>query len=164
MAQEFEIQDQSIKESATNDWFEKTIVGLSADQLTYETKTLDPQSREFYEQIATGNLSELMQKMTVNMQQYYFKEIINAFFTELFTIRKSKKPKKLAFDYKGKQIMIWVEIPENDEKMEDDIFLSEATANYKFSNTGFNLSATIVEDSDKLPIPPHYINFEFQKV
>jgi len=149
---------------ATKHWFEKTINELAADQLTYETNTIHPQAKEIYERMATGKIDEVMLQMTETLQQYYFKEILGKFFNELFNVRKSKKPNKLAFDYKGKQIMIWVEIPDNDEKMEDNIFMAEAKANYNFSNTGFNLSATIVEESDHLEIPPHYVNFEFQKV
>lgn len=149
---------------ATNHWFEKTINELAADHLTYETNTINPQTKELYEKMATGKKDELMLHFTENLQQYYFREILNKFFTELFVVRKSQKPNKMAFDYKGKQIMIWVEIPDDNEKMEDDIFMAEAMSNYNFSNTGFNLSATIVEHSDHLDIPPHYVNFVFQKV
>lgn len=164
MTQDLETFDQSTKELRTSDWFEKTIVSLAADQMTYETNTLDPKSRDFYEKIATGEISELMQGIAQKMQQYYFREIIQSFFTEFFIVRKSEKPKKLAFDYKGKQIMVWAEIPENNEKMENDIFMSEAIANHQFRDTGFNLSITVVEDCDNLSIPPHYVNFEFKKI
>jgi hypothetical protein len=155
--------NESLHEATTN-WFEKTISELAADHLTYETKTIDPHTKELYEKMATGKKDELMLHFTENLKQYYFREILNKFFTELFIVRKSQKPNKMAFDYKGKQIMIWVEIPDDNEKMENDIFMAEATSNYNFSNTGFNLSATIVEDSDHLDTPPHYVNFEFQKV
>lgn len=151
-------------QDATNNWFEKTINELAADQLTYETNTIRPQTKEMYERMATGKIDEVMLQLTESLQQYYFREILGRFFNELFNVRKSKKPNKLAFDYKGKQIMIWVEIPDDDQKMEDTIFMAEATANYNFRNTGFNLSATLVEESDHLEIPPHYVNFEFQKI
>lgn len=154
--------EKSIKEK-TSDWFEKTIHDLSADKLTYETSTLNSESKGFYEIMASGDVEVLMETVSSTMQKYFFTELIRSFINELFMVRKSSHPKKLAFDYKGKQIMIWVEIPFNDEKMEDNIFLSEAVVNYKFINSGFNISTTIVEDSDRLAIPPHYINFEMER-
>jgi hypothetical protein len=65
-------------------------------------------------------------------------------------------PKKIAFNHKGKQIMAWFEISNGDEIIEDNIFIAEAIVNSNFENSGFSISATVVEEEDNLEIPGHY--------
>lgn len=145
---------------ATSDWFAKSIHELETDKISYEKDIIDPKAKAMYEAFATMQIDEVMAAMSQTTQKYHFSALIRSFLKELIGVRKAGFPKKLAFDYKGKQVMVWIEISDNDEEMEDKIFLSEAVINHQFENTGFNLSATVVESSDNLPIPPHYVPFQ----
>ena len=53
-------------------------------------------------------------------------------------------------------VLVWAEINDDDEQMEDKLILSEAKINAKYHLYGFDMESTIVETSDKLPVPNHY--------
>ena len=53
------------------------------------------------------------------------------------------KPIKLAFDYSDSKVLVWAEI--DNESFEDQLILSQAKINAKFSSEGFCISTTIVE-------------------
>jgi len=65
-------------------------------------------------------------------------------------------PQKLAFDFSDAKILVWAQIKTEDVSTEDALILSEAEANSKYSDNGFYISSTIVEECDNLPIPSHY--------
>lgn len=150
-----EKENPSIRDK-TESWFSELIHSIEVKKLTYEQDTISHEEKSLYEAMATKNQDQILSDMVMVTQRYYFTKLINEFFKELFGVRKSKEPLKIAFDHKGKQIMTWLEIPNGDEQMEDNIFLAEAVVNSNFAKTGFSISATVVEEQDGLAIPGHY--------
>lgn len=145
----------SVKE-VTSNWFGEYIHSLELKKLQYEGDMMPEEEKKMMENIANQDIEELMGGVVSKAQIFYFKKIINAFLRDLILKRKANIPKKLAFDHKGQQVMIWVEIPDNSEDQEDKIFLAEAKVNAMFDQTGFSLSVTVVETSDCLEVPSHY--------
>lgn len=150
-----EKENPSIRDKTEN-WFSEFIHSLEVKKLNYQQDMINPDDKKFYEGLATKTNDQFYEDMVVFTQKYYFTRLINDFFQHLFVVRKSKAPTKIAFDHKGKQIMTWLEIPTGDEEMEDNIFIAEATVNSIFAETGFSISATVVEEEDGLSVPGHY--------
>lgn len=150
-----EKHSSSIKEK-TEDWFNDFIHSLEVKKLTYASNTLSKEDQSFFEGMATKSDDQLLEDMLITTQKHYFTKILGEFFHVLLVQRKSKMPNKVALDHKGKQIMAWFEIPDGDELIEDNIFISEALVNSKFAKTGFSISATVVEEDDHLDVPGHY--------
>lgn len=140
----------------TENWFNDFIHSLEVKKLTYSANTLSKDDQSFFEGMATKSNDQLLEDMLITTQKYYFTIILGEFFNMLFEKRKSNMPNKIGLDHKGKQIMAWFEIPNDDEQLEDTIFIAEAVVNSKFANTGFSISATVVEEEDRLEIPGHY--------
>ena len=66
-------------------------------------------------------------------------------------------PIKLAFNHFGHEILVWAVIEDDNEDMEDGLFRAETVINAKHSDTNYALSTTILEESDNLDIPNHYV-------
>lgn len=154
-------QDSAIV-SKTKDWFEDTINSLGLDKMLYETGTLMPQKKRLYEDIASDSVKAMAEMGKVS-RQYYFSEIIVDFFTVLFQEKQSDVPFKIAMDYKDREVRMWLEIPDEDEILEDNIYLSEAKVNYKYESSGYGMSVTVVEKSDCINVPSHYITLKMNR-
>lgn len=145
----------TIKEK-TEGWFNEFIHSLEVKKLTYSSNALSKEDQSFFESMATKSNDQLLEDMLITTQKHYFTKILGEFFHVMLEQRKSNMPNKVALDHKGKQIMAWFEIPNGDEQLEDNIFIAEAVVNSKFSKTGFSISATVVEQEDRLNVPGHY--------
>lgn len=150
-----ETKGQAVKKS-TEDWFSQFIHSLEIKKLQYEQDLMEPEDKKFIENLASENLDRQMAEITITSQKYYFGNLVSTFFNEFFITRKSKNPNKLGFNHKGQQIMVWIEVPAGDLEMENNIYLAEAVTNAKYEETGFSISATVVEEEDGLNIPSHY--------
>ncbi len=150
-------KDSSSVKEKTENWFNDFIHSLEVKKLTYSSNTLSKEDQSFFEGMATKNHDLLLENMLVSIQKYYFTKILSEFFQILLVQKESGMPKKVAFNHKGKQIMAWLETPNGDEQQEDNIFIAEAVVNSKFANTGFSISATVVEEEDNLEVPGHYL-------
>lgn len=65
-------------------------------------------------------------------------------------------PLKLALGLSESKILVWSEIKDDDEETEDALLLIEAKINGKYRPFGFYVNSTIIEESDRISIPPHY--------
>lgn len=68
----------------------------------------------------------------------------------------------IALDNTNSGLLVWAIIDDDDENAEDNLLLSAAKVNAKYNQFGFAISSTILEKSDKHPIPEHYqsvVNF-----
>lgn len=149
------VSNNSVKKT-TEMWFENIIEDLKISQLAYTSDAVSGRQKEMFESLATNpdNTYERLVEMT---REYYFKELISDFITELIKIRKIEKPKKLAMYPRGHKIMTWFEIPNDDWNAEKNIYLAEAKTNSKFEDSGYSVSVFIVEEGDEVSIPAHYV-------
>lgn len=150
-----EAKSQTVKETTEN-WFGEFIHSLEVKKFQYEQNMLTEADKKFMENLATQDMEDSFKEVVIGAQKFYFRKLINSFLRELFISRKAENPKKMAFDHKGQQIMIWIEVPSGNDKLEDQVFLSEAVVNASFEDTGFSISATVVEEEDSLEVPGHY--------
>jgi hypothetical protein len=135
-------------------WFDKLISHISVDKIMMETNTAPTEIKEFYTNAMLDDYHKMSKAVRDQSTKYFIVKLLEDYLSEL----KSFKifPQKLAFDFSDAKILVWAQISNEDEKAEDALILSEAKANSKYSEAGFYVSSTIVEESDNLKIPPHY--------
>jgi len=139
-------------------WFSEFIHGINVDKLALETSTASRQQTDLYYNAISGNEREVVKTMRSVSNQYFIRQVTIAFINEI--ISRKAQPKKLAFSLSPSTILIWAEIVDEDEHTQDQILLSEAKINSEFKDANFCLDAMIVEESDNIKIPQHYISLQ----
>lgn len=139
---------------AIDEWFNQFITHIKLDKMLIETDTAPAEKKEFYSNAMSGNLPQMFSSLRIESTKYYISKIVNDYFSELHN--RKANPQRLAFDFSDAKILVWAQIATDDEPTEDALLISEAEANAKYSTNGFFISSTIVEDCDKLDVPPHY--------
>jgi len=147
--------DDSKKESMDN-WFVQMIDHLKTDHFLLETNTAPREKAELYQAFFEKNHDKVFASMRNDSSHYFIESIVYDYLKELKTV--NKKPLKLALGISDSKILVWSEIEDNDEEMEDLLLITEAKVNGKYHSKGFYINSTIVEKSDILPVPPHYKN------
>ena len=152
-------QDINIIQNQTNNveqWFDEMVANLRYDQALLEIDVLEENKKKIYDTLKSGNQDLINQLGRQESSAFLITRILTDYFREL--VKTNSKPKKIALELSDSKILVWAEINENDEVMEDGLILTEAKMNADYSKYGFHISSTIVEDSDKLPVPSHYKN------
>ena len=144
-------------ENQTNkaeDWFDEMVANLRYDQSLYEIDVLDEGKKKVYNTMMSGNQESMSNMGREFSTTYFVSRIIDEYFKELTKTKSA--PNKMALELSHSKILVWAEIDEDDEIMEDALILTEAKINAYFSKYGFYISSTIVESSDGLKVPEHY--------
>jgi hypothetical protein len=139
-------------QSAIEAWFDNLISELRSNQLQLETDTANAEMKKFFETIFSGNADELAHLGKTSAQKHFIPRII----VDYLKLISSHQPLKLAFDYNDSEVLVWAEIPDNNENLEKDLLKAEALINAKYHNFGFDMETTIVDAGDSLHIPNHY--------
>ena len=148
-ARKSEVNDETIR-----NWFDKFISHISVDSIMMQTNTAPEDMKEFYQAAMEDDYRQLSKSVREQSTKYFIANLVTDYFKALKSFNVT--PQKLAFDFSDAKILVWAQILDDDEKTEDALILSEAKANLKYSDTGFYVSSTIVDESDNLIIPPHY--------
>jgi hypothetical protein len=144
----------SLTSQQVSDWFENLISHIRVDQVSIELGVANDEKSEFYTNLISGKQEEVFKKIRFDASQLLIEKVVRAFVGELSS--RKVLPLKLAFALTPSTIMVWSEISDDDERVEDGILLSEAKVNAYAKQFDFAVDTMIVEQSDKLPIPSHY--------
>ena len=140
----------------TDAWFDKMVANLRYDQTLIDNDILEEDKKKVYDALISGDHDFMHNYARQASSAFFITNMVEAYFKEL--IQSKRKPSKIALELSNSKILVWAEIVENDELMEDVLILAEAKINAYFSKYGFHISSTIVEDSDSLVVPEHYRN------
>ncbi len=143
------------KRTDFSEWFDALISTLRSYELQMETNTANAEIKKMFKTLISGDEDELYLQNKKLTQMHFVKKILLEYLENLG----HKRPQKLAFDLDDNEVLVWAQIPESNEEEEDRLLLAEAKVNAKYHNKGYNLTTTIVEDSDKLVVPNHYITY-----
>jgi len=135
------------------EWFDNFMSHLRVDRMSLETNTATAEKQDFYKRMATANAADLALTSRTQSSQYFLSRLILDYVGELS--RRQIEPRQLAMDLSDASVLVWAEIADDDEPMEDQLRLAQAKINAQYSQYGFYLSTTIVETSDGLGIPSH---------
>lgn len=154
-ATEIHSENSTCSQSKQSQWFDDFISALRVDQLKLETGVASKEEKRFFDSLINEDFSEVFKLITSKMHKSITQEVIISYLSELINNR-SKTPNIIAFDHLDKEIHVWAEIEDDDEEMENAIYLAEAKTLYAFSEIGYRISTTVVEKSDNLSIPIQY--------
>lgn len=90
--------------------------------------------------------------------KHFIGKVLVDFFSELIERKITPEDINLAMALSDSKVLIWAELCDNDEAMEDALLLIEDKINAKYYGYGFSINVTTVEKSDHLT-PPANFNF-----
>lgn len=141
-----------------SDWFDKLLETINNevrfDQFTLEENIASNSKQKFYSNLMSGNVDELLTNTRKETSKVLIQKMLLEFLSEIN--RRKISLSKLAFDLSDSKILVWAEVAEDDRKSMNEIFLAEAAVNHTYYEKGFHVSSTVVEDEDKIEVPPHY--------
>ena len=135
-------------------WFDEIVAQIRTHQIMLETGTATPETAEFYKSMIDGTISEVVKITKDVTRKLVVPQMIYLYLKQL----QNNRPIKLAVDYNDSEVLLWAEINDDDEAMEDVLIMAEAKVNAEFHLMGFDMISTIVEKSDCLKMPNHYKN------
>lgn len=144
-----------ISQEQIDNWFAEFIHSIKVDKLSIETATAQKETADLYMNAITGNIREVVMTMRSVSSRYFIEQITMAFINEI--IRRNVKPNKLAFSLTPSTILVWAEVKDDDQIIQDQLVLAEAKVNSEFRDAHFALDVMVVEESDKIKVPLHYI-------
>lgn len=153
-------QPASLSNEQVSQWFEQYISHIRVDQLQMEMGVANSEKTELYKNAIEGNYEEVFKKIRSETSQMLIQKVVNFFLVELFN--RQARPEKIAFSLTPATIIVWAEINDDDEKAEDAILLAEAKVNAYARQFDFSVDTMIVEKSDAIPVPSHYISIRTQ--
>lgn len=144
------------RQPSVDAWFDEMVANLRYDQALIENDIIEDDKRKVYNALISGDLDFTHGYARNASSAYFIAKMVNAYLKEL--VKSGSKPTKLALELSDSKILVWAEIANDDEVMEDALILTEAKTNARFSQYGFYISSTIVEACDSLSVPEHYRN------
>lgn len=133
-------------------WFEHFIAAIRTHQLQLETDTAPDDLKNAYSIIMHGSNNDMAMLNRLSANRHFIEKIV----LEYMELVRERMPVKLAFDLNGSEVLVWAEIQNNDEDMEDFLLMAEAEVNAKYHKFGYDMTSTIVEQRDSLDIPNHF--------
>lgn len=148
---------QTSTENANEDiknWFDRFLSHINVDKMMMETQTAPAATKALYSDFIYERHDEINSRARSTSTMFFLQKLTVDYLEELS--KYEVKPQRLAFDLSDAKILVWAQIIDEDEATEDALILAEAKANAKYSDNGFYVSTTIVEESDCVGVPPHY--------
>ncbi|MDW3212308.1 MAG: hypothetical protein R8N23_20730 [Reichenbachiella sp.] len=149
-------QENQINSSKRDVWFEEFIQGVKVDKLMLDSGTADPDKEAFYQNLVEGNHITVLAEVREKSSHAFVQALVKSYIKEINS--RNVSISKLALELGNSSILVWAEINDDDEVTEDNLIMSEAKVNAEFLEYGFHISTTILEKSDGIPVPPHYIS------
>lgn len=140
-----------IGDSQMSMWFNNLVSKIRVDELSIETNTASTEVSDFYSLAMNGNIEDLLLFNREGANKYFIAHMLYEFVSLL-----KESPVELAFSFSGNNVLAWAKTKDNDEATENMLYMSEAEVNAKYSDKGYSIVATVVEESDNLSTPPHY--------
>lgn len=149
-----EVGDFKLNQDDLDKWFEDLIDDLKSDHFMLSEDMAPEEKKQMYKVLMSNDAYKLMEKTREQSTMYFVKSIVQDYIKALSS--QKSLPVKLALGLSDSKILVWSEIQDDNEDMQDALLLAEAKVNSKYHNLGFYINSTIIEQSDKLDIPPHY--------
>lgn len=146
---------RSLPPATQEAWFENLIYGIKTDQLPSRSVMEDENTKALYQHIIADDDSTFFTNIRREATQVLVKNVILKFLHEV--IERNALPDRLAFAHTPTTILVWAEIDDDNEALEDNILLAETKTNAYARQFDLAIETLIVEKSDLLRIPDHYI-------
>ncbi|MEO7046838.1 MAG: hypothetical protein ABI091_16165, partial [Ferruginibacter sp.] len=146
--------NSDINQDELDNWFESFIDDIKTDHLLLSTGIANEDKRNLYKAIINNDGLGLAKRARDVSTMVFIKALVQEYLKEL--VHQKNMPLKLALGLSDSKILVWSEIEDNNEEMEEALLIAEAKVNGKYYNHGFYINSTIIESCDNISIPPHY--------
>lgn len=138
-------------------WFENLIAGINVNPLNLQTGS-DENVKALYQHVIAGSYGDVFKGMRKDAMQVVIKNVVLKFLEEI--IEQNALPDTLAFSLTPATILVWAEIDDDDEAREDSLLLAETKTNVYARQFDLCIDILVVEKSDLLNVPDHYIKIK----
>ena len=150
----FAYTPSQLSDSSIDNWFSGLVDTLKADHFMLKQKVASKDKEAMYKAFITGDEASILSNARKSTTQLFVRRLVLEYLSELANYE--YRPLKLALGLSDSKILVWAEVNDGDEEMENLLLLTEAKINNKYLKDGFFINSTIIEKSDNLNIPPHY--------
>lgn len=138
-------------------WFSDFISQLQADYFLLKEGFARDETINKYKVLISGDSFSMVKQARQHSFFILSQTIIVDYINSL--IKENAQIEKFGLKLSNAAIHIWVEIQDDDETTEELLYDIEGNLNHKYSNEGFHISTTIIEVSEKISMPSHFIEF-----
>jgi len=135
-------------------FFEELFDHFRHDKLLLDCNLAGEKREKFYNALITGNQFELTKQMSLACNDSLTQHAVIEYLVAIAEIE--KLPMVLALDIHGRKISVFAVVEDDDEEVEDTLYLTEAKVNAGFYDHDVSISTTVLEKSDNCHIPNHY--------
>lgn len=145
------------QQTKSDDWFDEFVHSIRVDHEAIKLGVAPKAKKELYQSLMDENITDMIDVNVSKAKQYY---ISNMLLDYINVLADSNRPpfSKLAVSFHNSELLVWVEIEDDAWEIEKSLIMAEAKINAIYHKKGFDMSTTIVEVCDQLPVPNHYIS------
>lgn len=148
----------SMLPAAQEAWFKNLISGIKTDQLKFQSIIEDENTKALYQHVIAADDGTIFQNIRREATQVLIKNIVLKFLQEV--LEQDALPGTLAFALTPAAILVWAEIEDDNELLEDCILQAEEKTNAYANQFDLTIETLVVEKSDLLRVPDHYIQIK----
>jgi hypothetical protein len=136
-------------------WFDEFVWSIRADQTALEEGVATEGKKAMYHSLMEKNVTDLVDVSITSARQHYIKSMLLDYVSEL--VKSQSFPfKKMAVSFNNAELLVWAEIEDDKWDVEKSLIMAEARINSIYHKKGFDMTTTVVEQCDQLPVPSHY--------
>lgn len=146
----------SVADEKAHEFFSDMVTKLNVTEFLYNNKGLSDQEYRMWTAAINKNLEPMMLANRVATNVACANKAFEEFMLAL-RAEKDVKLRKLAVDISRSKLLVWAEVEDDDDSSMRSVLYADSVANLKMEDLGFSVSATVVEKSDCVPVPSHYV-------
>lgn len=145
------------QQTRSEKWFDEFVHSIRVDQETIRQGVASKEKKELYHSLMDDNITDMVDVNVNAAKKHYISSMLLDYVNVLAD---SNRPpfSKLAVSFNNSELLVWVEIEDDAWEIEKSLIMAEAKINAIYHKKGFDMTTTIVEVCDQLPVPNHYIS------
>ena len=147
----------TIHQDADDTWWENLISGmahyLQTDQMLLDTGVAPKETKAFYDALRANDPIGITRP---GKQAAY--SVLTTHALRIFAMELGKaRPLELYVYHDAADLLLWAIINDDDEATHDAIIMAASEANVQMQAENFYIETMVVEKSDRIAVPNHYI-------
>ena len=153
---EMDSATDSVADKRAQEFFSDLVTKLNVTEFLYNIKGMSEREYQMWSAAINKNLEPMMLSSRIATNVMCANKAFEQFMLAL-RMEKNVRLRKLAVDISRSKLFVWAEVDDDDEASMRSILYADSVANLKMEDLGFSVSATVVEKSDCVPVPSHYV-------
>lgn len=145
-------------------WFFGKIATLRMHQQQLKNGNAPAGMKEAYDEMieVADDYTQLFALHEKMAKKRFILEMLTAYIES--GISESEAISKLAFALEDKNLLVWAEIEDDNEKVEFELFSLAGKINAEFFEYGFQVQTTVVESYEKIALPKNFRSYKPQPI